>query len=84
MKFAWKKTIGVGMLGVFIGFSAHAQGTSQPAPATSATPAAAAATVTLERVYLPEKKKETQLIEGSPNEAAAKLVEKLKFEVRVI
>ena len=29
-------------------------------------PQAAAATVTLERVYLPEKKKETQLIEGSP------------------
>jgi electron transfer flavoprotein beta subunit len=47
-------------------------------------PQAAAATVTLERVYLPEKKKETQLIEGSPKEAAAKLVEKLKFEVRVI
>src|SRR5258707_919871 len=47
-------------------------------------PPAAAATVTLERVYLPEKKKETQLIEGSPKEAAAKLVEKLKFEVRVI
>ncbi len=43
-----------------------------------------AATVTLERVYLPEKKKETQLIEGSPAEAASKLVEKLKFEVRVI
>ncbi|QEE28202.1 electron transfer flavoprotein subunit beta/FixA family protein [Terriglobus albidus] len=47
-------------------------------------PVAAAPTVTLERVYLPEKKKETQLLEGSPNEAAAKLVEKLKFEVRVI
>ena len=45
---------------------------------------AAAATVTLERVYLPEKQKETQLIDGSPKEAAAKLVEKLKFEVRVI
>jgi electron transfer flavoprotein beta subunit len=47
-------------------------------------PQSAAATVTLERVYLPEKKKETQLIEGSPTEAANKLVEKLKFEVRVI
>jgi electron transfer flavoprotein beta subunit len=47
-------------------------------------PQAAAATVTLDRVYLPEKKKETQLIEGPPKEAAAKLVEKLKFEVRVI
>src|ERR1700721_2195039 len=44
-------------------------------------PQATAATVTLQRVYLPEKKKETQLIEGSPKEAAAKLVEKLKFEV---
>lgn len=47
-------------------------------------PQAAAPTVTLQRVYLPEKKKETQLIEGSPAEAASKLVEKLKFEVRVI
>ena len=47
-------------------------------------PQAAAATVTLDSVYLPEKKKETLLIEGSPKEAAAKLVEKLKFEVRVI
>ena len=52
--------------------------------AGSDLPAAAARTVTLERVYLPEKTKETQLIEGSPSEAAAKLVEKLKFEVRVI
>jgi electron transfer flavoprotein beta subunit len=42
------------------------------------------ATVTLERVYLPEKKKETQLLEGSAGEVATKLVEKLKFEVRVI
>jgi electron transfer flavoprotein beta subunit len=47
-------------------------------------PQAGAPTVMLERIYLPEKKKETQMIEGSPKEAAAKLVEKLKFEVRVI
>jgi electron transfer flavoprotein beta subunit len=47
-------------------------------------PQAGAPTVTLERIYMPEKKKETQMIEGSPKEAAAKLVEKLKFEVRVI
>ena len=52
--------------------------------AGSDLPAAAPRTVTLERVYLPEKTKETQLITGSPSEAAAKLVEKLKFEVRVI
>jgi electron transfer flavoprotein beta subunit len=42
------------------------------------------AVVTLDRVYLPQKKKETQLIVGTPAEAAAKLVDVLKFEVRVI
>ena len=42
------------------------------------------ATVQLERIYLPERKKETQILEGDAFEAAAKLVEKLKFEVRVI
>jgi electron transfer flavoprotein beta subunit len=52
--------------------------------AGSDLPTAAAPTVILERVYLPEKTKETQLIDGSPSEAAQKLVEKLKFEVRVI
>jgi len=46
--------------------------------------AAAASGVTFERIYLPERSKNTQLFEGSPKEAAAKLVEKLKFEVRVI
>jgi electron transfer flavoprotein beta subunit len=40
--------------------------------------------VTLERVYLPEKQKRTEMITGTPAEIAAKLVEKLKFEVRVI
>lgn len=40
--------------------------------------------VGVERVYLPEKSKRTQLLEGSPKEAAAKLVEKLKFEARVL
>lgn len=43
-----------------------------------------APTATIERVYLPHKGKQTQMIEGSAKEAAAKLVEKLKFEVRVI
>lgn len=38
----------------------------------------------IERVYLPQKSKQTQLLEGSPKEAAAKLVEKLKFEARVL
>jgi electron transfer flavoprotein beta subunit len=40
--------------------------------------------VVLERIYLPERTKRTQLFEGSPKEAAAQLVEKLKFEARVI
>src|SRR5450432_3034180 len=40
--------------------------------------------ITLERIYLPERTKRTQLFEGNPKEAAAKLVEKLRFEARVI
>jgi electron transfer flavoprotein beta subunit len=43
-----------------------------------------APTAAIERVYLPQKGKQTQMIEGTAKEAAAKLVEKLKFEVRVI
>ncbi len=46
--------------------------------------AAGAASIPIERVYLPERTKRTQLFEGNPKEAAAKLVEKLKFEARVI
>jgi len=40
--------------------------------------------IRLERVYPPEKSKHTQMLDGTPKEAAAKLVEKLKFEVRVL
>ena len=36
------------------------------------------------RVYVPQKSKQTQFIEGTAKEAAAKLVEKLRFEARVI
>ena len=43
-----------------------------------------AASILLERVYLPERTKRTQLWEGNPREAAAQLVEKLKFEARVL
>ncbi len=43
-----------------------------------------APTASIERVYLPQRTKQTQLLEGSAREAAAKLVEKLRFEVRVI
>ncbi len=45
---------------------------------------AGASSVALDRLYLPERVKRTQLFEGNPKEAAAKLVEKLKFEARVI
>jgi electron transfer flavoprotein beta subunit len=41
-------------------------------------------TASIDRVYLPQRTKQTQLIDGSAKEAAAKLVEKLRFEVRVI
>ena len=41
-------------------------------------------TIRFERVYLPEKTKHTQIFDGPPKETAAKLVEKLKFEARVI
>ncbi|HVN04036.1 MAG TPA: electron transfer flavoprotein subunit beta/FixA family protein [Bryobacteraceae bacterium] len=42
------------------------------------------ATIQLSRVYLPGRSKQTQLFEGPPKEVAAKLVEKLRFEVRVL
>jgi electron transfer flavoprotein beta subunit len=45
---------------------------------------AGGASITLDRIYLPERTKQTQLFDGSPKEAAGKLVEKLKFEARVI
>jgi electron transfer flavoprotein beta subunit len=49
-----------------------------------AAAAANAQAVELTRVYLPEKQKKTEMLTGTPAEIAAKLVEKLKFEVRVL
>ncbi|MGA7341291.1 MAG: electron transfer flavoprotein subunit beta/FixA family protein [Terracidiphilus sp.] len=46
--------------------------------------AAAAPLVTLEQIALPKKQKSTQILTGSAKEAAAALVEKLKFEARVL
>ena len=43
-----------------------------------------AATQVVRRVYVPQKSKQTHFIEGTAKEAAAKLVEKLRFEARVI
>ena len=45
---------------------------------------AAAAVAVIEKVYLPQKSKQTQIFEGDAKTAAAQLVEKLKFEVRVL
>ena len=41
-------------------------------------------TITLQRIYLPQRKKETQILTGTPSEAATKLTDILIFEVRVI
>jgi electron transfer flavoprotein beta subunit len=52
--------------------------------AVAASAAAGAPALALERVYLPEKQKKTTMLTGTPDQIAAQLVEKLKFEVRVI
>jgi electron transfer flavoprotein beta subunit len=44
----------------------------------------AAAGFVIERMYAPERSKQTQLFDGDPKTSAAKLVEKLKFEARVL
>ena len=38
----------------------------------------------VERIYVPQKTKKTEFIDGSPKEAAAKLIEKLRHEARVL
>jgi len=43
-----------------------------------------ARTIRLDRIYLPQKKKETQFVTGPPADAAATLVNILKHEVRVL
>ena len=43
-----------------------------------------AAVATIEKVYLPQKSKQTQIFEGDAKTATAQLVEKLKFEARVL
>ena len=40
--------------------------------------------VMLERISVPQKQRSTQILPGSPKEAAAALAEKLKFEARVL
>jgi electron transfer flavoprotein beta subunit len=38
----------------------------------------------IEKIYVPTKTKKTEFLTGTPNEVASKLVEKLKFDARVI
>jgi len=51
---------------------------------TVAASSAPAPALTLERVYLPAKQKKTQMLTGTPAAIAAQVVEKLKFDVRVL
>ncbi|HEV2484281.1 MAG TPA: electron transfer flavoprotein subunit beta/FixA family protein [Terracidiphilus sp.] len=46
--------------------------------------ASVAPVVVLEQIALPKKQKSTQMLAGTAKEAAAALIEKLKFEVRVL
>jgi electron transfer flavoprotein beta subunit len=46
--------------------------------------AAGSSSIALDRLYSPERSKHTQLFTGTPQEAAAQLVEKLRFEARVL
>lgn len=43
-----------------------------------------ASTEKIERIYVPQKTKKTEFISGSPKESAAKLLEKLRHEARVL
>ena len=43
-----------------------------------------APTEKVERIYIPQKTKKTEFITGSPKEVAAKLIEKLRHEARVL
>jgi electron transfer flavoprotein beta subunit len=53
---------------------------SVPAPAISPGDSG----VAVDRVYMPERSKKTEIFDGSPAEAAARLIEKLRFEARVL
>ena len=46
--------------------------------------AAGASALSLQSIYPPQRTKQTQMLEGPAGEVAAKLVEKLKFEARII
>jgi electron transfer flavoprotein beta subunit len=50
----------------------------------SSASTAAAASAAIEKIYPPAKTKQAQIFEGDPKKAAAQLIEKLKFEARVL
>jgi electron transfer flavoprotein beta subunit len=51
----------------------------------SVTPSApAASSAVIEKIYAPQKSKQAQIFTGDAKTAAAQLVEKLKFEARVL
>ena len=50
----------------------------------SALGIADAPTQRIERIYIPQKTKKTEFIIGQPKEIAAKLIEKLRHEARVL
>lgn len=52
--------------------------------AASELSADAAPTITLEQISFPQKHKSTQILSGSPTDAAAALVEKLKTEAHIL
>jgi electron transfer flavoprotein beta subunit len=45
---------------------------------------AGSSSMRIEKLYAPEKSRQAQIFEGDPKTAAAKLVEKLKFEARIL
>jgi electron transfer flavoprotein beta subunit len=47
-------------------------------------PADRVATQATQRIYVPEKAKQTEFLQGTPKEAVAKLLEKLKHEARIL
>jgi electron transfer flavoprotein beta subunit len=50
----------------------------------SSAEAAGSSSMRIEKLYAPEKSRQAQIFEGDPKAAAAKLVEKLKFEARIL
>jgi len=57
---------------------------TKPTATIPAAPSTVAPAIELTRVYLPEKQKRTVMLQGTPSEIAAQLVEKLRSEVRVL